>query len=79
MQAVVYWLQNHPLAVAFALFVLSCVVSLYAAEIRFFLTKWPRNKLREATLNRAKSRLRTLNMLHENSYHLLLWFLWNIT
>lgn len=59
-------------------FVLSCIVSLYATEIKLFLRNWPKDKFRKATLNRVKSRLRLLNGIHGNSYELTLWFIWEL-
>lgn len=72
------WVTNHPLAVTVLLFVLGCVVSLYAGEIRRALSIPPQTvrvwslKIQLASL---EYRIGNLTRCHESSYRTLLHFL----
>jgi hypothetical protein len=70
------WLKNHQLLYTFILFLLSAAFSLYAKDIRRFLHEWPKTKetARQVKRDKAAERLRLLQLLHNDSYQLLLYF-----
>jgi hypothetical protein len=71
------WLTKPETVFAFGLFVVSIIVSLYAAEIRRWFRK-PGQKLKEASLEDYRRDLAMLNRLHNNPYQLFLWALWSV-
>lgn len=73
-----HWAQGHPITFAIVLFAASALISLYSQEIKTFLRTWPTTKMRASVLNDARHQLALLNNLHNNTYQLLLWFIWNI-
>jgi|SRR5437667_1507601 len=75
MHALIDWLQNHPVAYPAILFVLACIVSIYAGDIKRFLHQWPRTTLRAAARNSTVQRLELLKSLQPgNAYNLLFYF-----
>jgi hypothetical protein len=76
MNTVKDWLLHHPLLYPFILCVFAAFVSIYSQDIKSFLHHWPRAKesVRWFSQDKASRRLRLLEVLHNNSYQLLLYF-----
>ena len=74
-QSVKDWLWSHPLLYPFILFVLACLVEIYARDIRSFLHNWPRTKktVRGVAKDDLTKRLVLLKSLHNDSYQLILY------
>jgi ABC-type multidrug transport system fused ATPase/permease subunit len=68
------WIVAHPVAMMFILFALSGLLSLFAQEIKRFLSTWPGRTLNSATRKNLTNRLNTLENLNQNPYMLLIYF-----
>jgi hypothetical protein len=71
------WLNAHQLLVGVALGAFfSAFFSTYAQEVKQFLHSWPKTTemRRQGRRNQATNRLELLKTLHNDSYHLLLYF-----
>lgn len=71
------WLIKPDSLLAIALFLLGVVVSLFSVEIRRLFSIPPR-KWTGWRLSRAKYRLNVIVRLHNDPYHLLLYFMWGV-
>ncbi len=69
------WLKNHSLLYTFILFLISAAFSIYSKDIRRFLHEWPRAKEKKRQVQRkaVSRRLELLELLHNNSYELILY------
>jgi len=75
MTAFIDWLRNHPLGYPAILFVLACIVSIYAGDIKRFVHKWPGKTARAAVRNSTAQQLELLKHLQPgNAYNLLFYF-----
>jgi hypothetical protein len=72
MHALLDWLRNHPVGYPAILFLLTCIVEIYAGDIKRFLHKWPRTTAQAAARNSTIARLELLKSLQPgNTYNLL--------
>jgi|SRR5271157_2642667 len=68
-------ISRHPVSFSFCLFVLGCLISVFAADIRRFLDVRPRQFRKLLFVARAafyRVRIESLDQAHENTYGLLL-------
>lgn len=74
-QALKDWAWAHPLLYPFILFVLACLVEIYAKDIRSFLHHWPRTNERWRNVKEKDlvNRLELLKTLHNDGYRLLIY------
>ncbi|MBZ5492189.1 MAG: hypothetical protein LAO76_14760 [Acidobacteriia bacterium] len=77
MDSLIKWPSNHPIVFTLILFVFSSLVSIYASEIKRFLRERPL-KFKEYNQQQFARDLALLQRLHNDSYQLILFFLWNI-
>jgi hypothetical protein len=70
------WLKNHPVLYPFILFVFAAFVSIYSQEIKRFLHHWPKTAehSRKSAQQFVTRQLALINALHNDSYHLLIYF-----
>jgi hypothetical protein len=71
------WLTAPATILSVALFIVSAVISLYAPEVRRFLAL-PSHRWRNWRIEVTRRKLVLIMRLHQNTYSLLLFFIWNI-
>lgn len=76
------WHEAHPTGFELTLFLLACLVSVFSSAILGFLKSFPR-KQRAVRYRKDVYRIQLLNLLHNDSYQLLLYVLsevvWGVT
>ena len=78
MDKLTHWLIQHPLWLSFGTLFVSCLVSIYSSSIRRFIREWPANKFKAINQRQFAKELALLQRLHNDTYQLTLFFIWNI-
>jgi hypothetical protein len=67
------WIAGHPVATMIGLFCFGSLISIYGSEVKRFLHTWPAHQYRAGSRTRSYRRLALLQMMHKDSYELVLY------
>ena len=73
------WIAGHPVGSMVLTFFFGSLLSIYASEVKSFIHNWPSRQYRSGVRTNSYERLALLQLLHENTYRLLLYLAGTVT